>query len=200
VRRLYGRGDSVKIAELLGLTPYLSRPLVQLSGGFQRRVTLAAALLAEPELLLLDEPTVGLDPLAARETHDYLRRFMAGRTTLLCTHNLAEAEALCSGVIILNAGRILLHEPIAALRRRFPRSVYLAARQGAAALIDRLAILGLAGQADGPGVWVSLGDPEREAPDLLRGLLAGGLDVHECHVMEPSLEDMFVQLVKQAGR
>lgn len=199
VRRLYGRGDPAAIAETFGLTPYLSRPLAQLSGGFQRRVPLAGALLSAPELLLLDEPTVGLDPLAARETHDFLRREMAGRTTLLCTHNLAEAEALCNSVIILRAGRVLLHEPIAALRRRFPRSVYLGARQGPAALAERLSLLGRVGRVDGPGVWVALGDPEQEVPDLLRGLLSSGLDVHECHVTEPSLEDMFVQLVQEAA-
>ncbi|MBI2955137.1 MAG: ABC transporter ATP-binding protein [Chloroflexi bacterium] len=70
VRRIYGRGDVGSVAEAFGLAKYLDRRLAQLSGGLQRRVVLAAALLAGPDLLLLDEPTVGYDPIAARETHD----------------------------------------------------------------------------------------------------------------------------------
>lgn len=200
VRRVYGRGNVSAVVGAFGLTPYLDRPLSQLSGGFQRRVILAAALLAEPELLLLDEPTVGLDPLAARETHDFLRHMMAGRTALMCTHNLAEAEALCESVIILRAGSVLLHEPIATMRRRFPRGVYLAAHQGPDALAGQLRAMGKPARIDGLGVRVALTEPEQEVPALLRALLAAGLDVYESHVSEPSLEDMFLQLIEEAGR
>lgn len=196
VRRLYGRGDLTSVAEAFGLGPYLDRRLAQLSGGFQRRVTLAAALLAEPELLLLDEPTVGLDPIAARETHDFLRRMMEGRTTLLCTHNLSEAEALCDSVIILRAGEILLHEKIIELRRRFSRRVFLASRQGPDSLAQQVSRLGRLPEVDKLGVWISVTEPEQEVPALLRELLASGLDIYESHVSEPSLEDMFLELME----
>src|SRR5207237_3464339 len=102
-----------------------------LSGGYQRRVALAAALLGEPEVLLLDEPTVGLDPVAAHEVVQILREAMVDRTTLLCTHNLAEAEALCDQVVILRAGKVLVHTPLDELRRRARPLVRIAARQSA---------------------------------------------------------------------
>ncbi|MBI4319908.1 MAG: ABC transporter ATP-binding protein [Chloroflexi bacterium] len=200
VRRLYGRGDLSSIAEPFGLTPFLHRRLAQLSGGFQRRVTLAAALLAEPDLLLLDEPTAGLDPIAARDTHEFLRRMMESRTTLLCTHNLAEAEALCNSVIILRAGKVLLHEKIDALRRRFPRRVFLAARQGPDALATQILRMGRAIGTDQQGVWITVTEPELELPALLRELLISGLDVYESHVVEPSLEGMFLELMQEADQ
>src|SRR5258708_34188436 len=94
-----------------GLRDHLRTRLAELSGGFQRRVVLAAALVAEPELLLLDEPTVGLDPQASHEVHEYLKQVMPGRTGLPCTHNPAEAEALCGHVIILREGRVVVPRP-----------------------------------------------------------------------------------------
>jgi ABC-2 type transport system ATP-binding protein len=202
VRRLYGRGNISTVTDAFGLSQYLDRRLAHLSGGFQRRIVLAAALLAEPDLLLLDEPTVGLDPIASRETHDLLRRMMEGRTTLLCTHNLAEAEALCDSVIILRAGEVLLHERITSLRSRFPRRVYLAAGQGVEPLANEIKRLGfgVGAEVDRSGVWISVAEPEQQLPPLLRTLLTSGLDVYESHVVEPSLEDMFLQLLEGNDR
>ena len=103
-RRLYGRGDGEATIEAFGLGPHRSKTLASLSGGFQRRAVLATALLSQPDVLLLDEPTVGLDPVAAHDVEAMLRDAMRGRTTLLCTHDLAEAETLCDDVIILRDG------------------------------------------------------------------------------------------------
>ena len=198
VRRLYGRGDVARWVEQMELGPYLNRPMAQLSGGFQRRVSLAAALLAEPEVLLLDEPTVGLDPLAARDVRTHLKEAMAGRTVLLCTHNLAEAEVLCEDVVIIRQGVVLLHENIEALRRRFPIRVQLAARQGSQALAEAMRGLGLKPEVENGGVWVTVPNPEQEMPGILRRLLGAGLDVFECRVAEASLEDLFVDIVEEA--
>src|SRR5262245_33205580 len=111
-RELYGRGDLQRVVKLFDLEEHLGKMLAQLSGGFQRRLALAVALLPEPDVLLLDEPTVGLDPVASHDVHVFLQQATQGRTTLLCTHNLAEAEALCDQVIILRGGRVLVHESL----------------------------------------------------------------------------------------
>lgn len=200
-RRLYGRGQIAAVADVFGLAPYLGTRMAELSGGFQRRVALAAALLGEPDLLLLDEPTVGLDPVAASEVHAYLRQAMArpGRTTLLCTHNLAEAEALCDEVVILRAGTVLVHEPLEQLRQRARPRLRLAARQGVAPVLAALRTRGFQpGQDSDDAVWLPVVDAPREVPPLLRGLLADGLDVYEARVVRPSLEALFLDLVKGA--
>ncbi len=198
-RSLYGRGSLDRVVELFELGPHRDKMLAQLSGGFQRRVVLAAALLGEPTLLLLDEPTVGLDPVAAHDVRAFLREAMANRTTLLCTHNLAEAEALCDEVIILRGGRVLLHEPLASLRQRGLPQARLAARQGDAALATALRTRGLdpaLDEANAGGVRIPVRDAAAEMPGLLRGLLADGLDIYECQLLQPTLERLFVDLVR----
>lgn len=195
VRDLYGKGDIAEVVEAFGLGPYLRRPLAELSGGTQRRMTLAAALLGSPEVLLLDEPTVGLDPVSMRDVHTFLRRIMAGRTVLLCTHNLAEAEALCESVIILRQGRVLMHERISALRQRVPALLSLRAAQGPERLLAALAELGSPGRQEEDTVLVPAPEPTTQAPELLRRLLAAGVDVYECRLITPSLEQLFLDIV-----
>ena len=96
-------------------------PMEDLSRGMQQKVALARALLTSPTLLLLDEPTTGLDPRSKREVQDFIRQVHAvhDTTTLLCTHDMAEAEALADRVGILHRGRLLALEDPAALRRRY---------------------------------------------------------------------------------
>ena len=193
-RRLYGRGDVASAIEAFGLREHRDKRLAQLSGGFQRRIVLAAALLSEPALLLLDEPTVGLDPIAAREVHNYLRAAMQGRTTLLCTHNLAEAEALCDDVIILRAGEVLLHEPLAALRERQRPRTRLVARQPTEDLATRVRAHGHAATVE-DGAVIAFIEAQSEAPALLRALLTEGIDVYECRPLSATLEELFLEAV-----
>ena len=195
-RRLYGRGDVATAIEAFGLGEHRDKRLAQLSGGFQRRVVVAAALLSEPEVLLLDEPTVGLDPVASREVHEYLRTAMRGRTTLLCTHNLAEAEALCDDVIILRAGEVLLHEPLAALRERQRPRTRLVARQPAEELATRVRAHGHAATVE-DGTVIAFIEAESEAPALLRALLTEGIDAYECRPLSATLEELFLEAVGQ---
>jgi ABC-2 type transport system ATP-binding protein len=201
-QRLYGRGDLRKLIDVFDLGEHLKKPLAALSGGYQRRAVLAAALLGEPDLLLLDEPTVGLDPIAQHDVHAFLRDAMHrdGRTTLLCTHNLSEAEALCEDVIILRNGHVLVQAPLEQLRAGSRPQLRLAARQGAQALSAALVLRGLAPRTEDDGsVALIVEHPEQVAPDLLRGLLADGLDIYACEPVEASLEDLFLQLVKETS-
>jgi ABC-type multidrug transport system ATPase subunit len=195
---LYGRGDQAEVVEAFGLKPFRARKLAELSGGLQRRLSMAAALVSSPEVLLLDEPTVGLDPVATREVHGFLRKAMAGRTVLLCTHNLAEAEALCESAVILREGRVLLHERIDTLRRRIQPVLVLRAAQGPERLAEVLAARGCQSVREEDAVRVHVEEPEARVPELLRGLLAEGVDVYECRLVKPSLEDLFLDVVGAA--
>src|ERR671923_1001944 len=126
--RLYGmdarpaRAEAIRILARLGIgEKRLGRPLEQMSRGMQQKVALARALLTSPIVLLLDEPTTGLDPRSKLEVQDFIReiRVTHDSTILLCTHDLAEAEALAERVGILDRGRLLALEPADELKRRY---------------------------------------------------------------------------------
>ena len=96
-------------------------PMEDLSRGMQQKVALARALLTAPTLLLLDEPTTGLDPRSKREVQAFVGELRAAHdtTTLLCTHDMPEAEALADRIGILDGGRLLALEPADDLKRRY---------------------------------------------------------------------------------
>jgi ABC-2 type transport system ATP-binding protein len=126
--RFYGLGPREtrqQIPEILGHVGFpvdrASAPMEDLSRGMQQKVALARALLTSPTLLLLDEPTTGLDPRAKLEVQAFIRDMRRDHdtTTLLCTHDMAEAETLADRVGILDGGRLLALEPAPALKRRY---------------------------------------------------------------------------------
>jgi ABC-2 type transport system ATP-binding protein len=126
--RFYGLAPSQtrrQIPEILDAvgfpTARANAPMEDLSRGMQQKVALARALLTSPTLLLLDEPTTGLDPRSKREVQAFIRSVRAAHdtTTLLCTHDMAEAEALADRVGILDRGRLLALDTADALRRRY---------------------------------------------------------------------------------
>lgn len=100
--------DISKLSERLELTPFLDRQIGKLSGGQRQRVALGLALINDPDLVILDEPTVGLDPIARREFWDLIRQLQSeGRTLLFSTHYMEEAEALADEVLMISHGRIV---------------------------------------------------------------------------------------------
>src|SRR6202045_4433813 len=126
--RLYGlpqRNERIeRLAEDLQIEALLERPAGKLSSGQKTRVALAKALLNEPELLLLDEPTVSLDPDTGDWVRGYLEDYRArsGATILLASHNMAEVERLCSEVLMMKAGRIVDRGSPDALIERYGRT------------------------------------------------------------------------------
>src|SRR5262249_59850985 len=126
--RFYGltpADTSRLIPEILGRVGFpaerRSEPMENLSRGMQQKVALARALLTAPVLLLLDEPTTGLDPRSKLEVQQFINEIRAEHdaTILLCTHDLAEAESLADRVGILDRGALLSLEPVGALLRRY---------------------------------------------------------------------------------
>lgn len=196
VQRLYRRGSVEVIASTYGLNELLDRRLAALSGGYARRLLVAAAVLPSPDLLLLDEPTVGLDPIAAAEIRGLLDSAMSGPSVLMSTHNLREAEQLCDTVIILRSGKVLVKERIESLRRQSNPRVFLAADGPAERLQSALRGRGINGTIEGGEVWFAVPEPAHIVPGLLRSLLADGLDVYECRIVEPTLEDLFLEVVR----
>jgi ABC-2 type transport system ATP-binding protein len=126
--RLYGRsGPTVRdetfaVLDRLGIPrDKVSEPLEQLSRGMQQKVAIARALLTSPVLLLLDEPTTGLDPRSKMDVQQFVHelRNEHDATIVLCTHDMAEAESLCDRVAIVDKGRLIALDTVDGLRRQF---------------------------------------------------------------------------------
>jgi ABC-2 type transport system ATP-binding protein len=103
------------VVELCGLSTVFHKPISKLSKGYRQRVGMAQALLHEPDVLILDEPTVGLDPNQIREMRNTMRKLGEEKTILLSTHILQEVEAMASRVILIDEGRLVYDGPVAEL-------------------------------------------------------------------------------------
>jgi ABC-2 type transport system ATP-binding protein len=187
------------------------------SRGMRQRLALARALLHDPELLFLDEPTAGLDPVAARAVADRVRALRAeGRSVVLCTHDLDQAQALCDRVVVLEHGRIvasgapsaLAAELGAGLRVRFawsaPPGVDPLARLAACEGWSEVAAAGRDGEAAASLLSGSAGGVARDADavaDAVAALAAAGVRLYAVERDLPTLEDVYFALHGQrAGR
>lgn len=114
-----GKSKVDEVINLVGITPEKSKKISQLSKGYKQRIGLAAAILHEPDLLILDEPTNGLDPNQIIEIRNVIREIGREKTVILSTHIMQEVEALCSRVILIHQGKILQDSPIDAFKGKF---------------------------------------------------------------------------------
>jgi len=171
--------------ERVGLAGVDSRPVKKYSLGMRQRLGLAAALLRGPRLLVLDEPTNGLDPQGIREIRDLLTELnQAGTTVFLSSHQLAEVEQLCTRVGIVNRGRLVLQQDLDELRAPTGRVVlHTPDADRAAALLD-----GRVEHRDGDRLLVAEADPAA----VNARLVAAGLRVTQIGPERRSLEDLML--------
>jgi ABC-2 type transport system ATP-binding protein len=169
-----------------------------LSGGQRQRLAIALAVINDPDVLFLDEPTAGLDPQARRELHDVIRRTRAaGKTVVLTTHYIEEAQQLCDRLAVVDHGRIIATGTPAELvagAKATPRVTFTAT---AAPDRGRLAALAAVTSAtvDGPSATLHTTHPSRTIIDLVTWLqAAGGTELVDLQIHKPSLEDVFIEL------
>jgi ABC-2 type transport system ATP-binding protein len=169
--------DVEETIALTGLEPSAGKRTHTLSGGQQRRLDLALALIGDPELVFLDEPTTGFDPAARRQAWDTIRSLQElGKTVLLTTHYLDEAQALADRVAIIKDGAILAEGA--------PGELGAASRRYRVAWRD----------ADGAPHVRETEDPTPLLHELTGEALARGERVHQLSVTQPSLEDVYLEL------
>jgi ABC-2 type transport system ATP-binding protein len=113
--RKEAKGNIEQVAVRVGLTTVMDRLIGNLSKGFQQRTGLAQALLGDPDVLILDEPTVGLDPRQIGEVRNLIKELAQDHTVILSTHILQEVTAICQRVVIINRGRIVADDTLEAL-------------------------------------------------------------------------------------
>ncbi len=201
---LYGipRGEARRRAkellELVGLSDAANRRVETYSGGMKRRLNLAIALVNDPEVLILDEPTTGLDPRVRREVWDVLLKLRGeGKSILMATHYMEEAEALSMRVGIMDEGRIVALDNPEELKRRVGlRSVIEVEISGEGNPIPILSEFSADGKVlSRDRVYrVYTMDPEGDVPRLVSRLASAGFKIVRVSVEEPTLEDVFLKL------
>jgi ABC-2 type transport system ATP-binding protein len=194
-------GTAIKDADLDGalaiadLGDAIHRKVKTYSQGMKQRLGFARLLLARPELLVLDEPTNGLDPGEIREIRELIGRLSAhGATVLLSSHHLTEVEQVCSHVLVMNRGRLIANGTVSDLVGS-AGSIYLEVddRERAQALLANLPIV-KAVHAQGDGLAVELREGRRS--DLAAALIGAGLRL-ETITATQSLEDAFLHLLAE---
>jgi gliding motility-associated transport system ATP-binding protein len=201
IRGLRGREARrriVQISELIQITDVLQQPIDTLSKGYRRRVGVAQAVLHDPPVVILDEPTDGLDPNQKYEMRAIIAAMRPHKAIVISTHLLEEVEAVCSRAIIIARGRILADGTPAELaaRSRYHGAVRLSLLAGSGAAIAG-AVAGLAGvrsaepTADGDGVWVFPRGDRPIVADVAALAQAQAWPIGEIRVERGRLDDVF---------
>ncbi len=199
-RSFYKAGkDPSEVMDSVGLTEKAKAWVGKLSGGQRQRLAVACALVGNPDLLFLDEPTTGLDPQSRRQLWDIIRALgEQGRTILITTHYMDEAERLCDRVAVVDHGKVIAlgspAELIATLGGE--HVVEFALSNGAGVPLDQLEALPAVREArnEASGVALTVTEPHIAIPALLKSLQDRGLDLVRLTTRHVSLEDVFVHL------
>ncbi len=195
-----------RLVDLLGLDEFLDRPVRQLSLGQRMRGDLAAAMLYEPRVLYLDEPTVGLDVVAKERMRQFVEDVNrdAGTTIMLTTHDLADVERLCKRIIFIARGSVLYDGSVNELKRRYAPYRQLEITLAPDSDLDggepvRLDVPGAEVVGQDAGRVVIRFDPQLVAvPDLISAVIASH-PVSDISIVEPDLEGVVRQIVEHGG-
>lgn len=207
VRRAAIRADIERVAAACRLEAVLGDEIFKLSKGYRQRLGLAQALLGAPDVLLLDEPTAGLDPGQIQETREVIRAFGADHAVLLSTHILAEVTLICRRVAIIHHGRLLAIDSPAGLQRAVEQTNQVALRVTAEAPALRDALLAVDGvravdiRGDATDARVLAVECQVDARDGVEAdiarAVAGRWDLHRLERRQPTLENIFLRYVQE---
>jgi ABC-2 type transport system ATP-binding protein len=190
-----------EVIEQVGMLERADSYIGNLSKGMRQRVGLAQALIHRPEVLILDEPTIGLDPAQIIEVRNLIRDLGQDRTVLLSTHILSEAQQVCNRVLIINNGKIVAEDTPEHLQARVTGAQRYSLKvggdeDGLSALVNNVAGVRRVINA-GAGAIEFETYPEKDVrPDVARAVVNAGFDLLELHPIGYSLEDIFLKLTR----
>lgn len=201
--QLYGMRDAEKAVNealaLFAITDRRDDRTARLSKGLKQRVALARALVHRPSIVLLDEPTAGLDPESARDVRELIVAMRGeGRAVLLCTHNLDEVERMADRVAVLRSRLIAVGTPGELRQRLFTSRLRIRLSQDAESFAARLRASGVR-DVGADGSWLSLSEGTLTTPQIVRMLVEAGADIEAVERDEPSLEDVYLKLLQDDG-
>lgn len=190
--------NAANLLERLEATEYLNKKLDTLSKGNQQKIQLAIALINEPDIIILDEPFSGLDPVNAQLLKQLVsEQVKAGRTVIFSSHQMSAVEEFCDDICLIDNGAAVLSGNLREIKRSYPRNnIYLEAEDNGADIKELLTRnIKLAGiEKKGAGYTVSLFGPEQRY-EILRLIVDKNIKLDVFSVIEPSLEDIFVEKV-----
>ena len=201
--QLYGMRDAEKaVTDALALFEIADRRndrTARLSKGLKQRVALARAIVHRPRIVLLDEPTAGLDPESARDVRDLIIAMRGeGRAVLLCTHNLDEVERVADRVAVLKSRLVAIGTPKELRQRLFTSRLRIHLSQEADGFAATLRASG-ADDVRADGAWLSLSEGTLTTPQIVRMLVDAGAGIEAVQRDEPSLEDVYLKLLNPDG-
>ncbi len=183
----------------MGLVPMRRRLIQFLSKGYRQRVGIAQALIAEPDVLILDEPTVGLDPKQVIEIRELIQSLKGKHTIILSTHILPEVQALCERIIVIHSGRLVAQDSIQSLasRSRGQRKMRVVVRRSpeklAAALSQLQGVIGLEAAGD-HGFEVAFEGGDEVQEKMAHHIVESGCGLLSFESVSSSLEELFLEL------
>ncbi len=194
-------GQIEKYLKMLGLWERRFDAAGTFSKGMKQKLAIARALLHEPRILFLDEPTAGLDPEGAHLVREFIAELKKeGRTIFLCTHNLDEADHLCDRVGVFKTRLLVVDTPTRLRASVFGRKVIFHLRAADEAMADDIRKLSFVREVKvvENKLVVTLDEPEARNPEVVRALVKAGADIQFVGELRHSLEDVYLQLVKDA--
>ncbi|HNH26416.1 MAG TPA: ATP-binding cassette domain-containing protein, partial [Anaerolineales bacterium] len=206
LRRIPNVDDRVdEVLDMVGLFDRADGYIGNLSKGMKQRVGLAQALLHRPEVLILDEPTIGLDPGQVVEVRELIREIGKERTVLLSTHLLNEAQNLCDRVLIINKGKIVAEDTTENLQARLlgAERVVIRVRGEAEELADSIkSIKGVrkVETKDDGAVEFEFASGKDLRPEVAKQVIKDGYDLLELRPLGMSLEEIFLELTGNEGK
>ncbi len=192
-----------KYLSMLGLWERRHDAVGSFSKGMRQKLVVARALIHEPQILFLDEPTTGLDPEASKTVRDFVEELKTeGRTIFMTTHNLDEAERLCDRVGIFQQKLLTQDSPANLREKMYGRRVVFHLRELQPAWVDLVSSIPGTGSVEAVDnkLVVSLKDPDESNPEIVRTLVAAGADVQFVGEIRHSLEQVYLEMVKGSER